>query len=142
MSAKYFLDTNIIIYALEGVPLEKAAITQELISKGIEKGSGVISYQVVQECLNAVTAKARLALAPDELQSLLRNTLTPLCRVFPNSAGFYANALDIRARYKYHFYDSLIVAAALEAGCERLYSEDMQHGQQIAQLRIENPFVT
>jgi predicted nucleic acid-binding protein len=142
MSAKYFLDTNIIIYALEGVPPEKAAIAQELISKGIEEGSGVISYQVVQECLNAVTRKARLALAPNELQRLLRDTLTPLCKVFPNSAGFYANALDIRARYKYHFYDSLIVTAALEAGCETLYSEDLQHGQQIAQLRIENPFVT
>ena len=56
--------------------------------------------------------------------------------------GFYANALDIRARYKYHFYDSLIVTAALEAGCETLYSEDLQHGQQIAQLRIGDQFVT
>jgi predicted nucleic acid-binding protein len=140
MSAKYFLDTNIFIYALENSPAEKATIAQGLIAKAIAEGAGIISYQVVQECLNAVTGKARLALSPDELRSLLDDTLLPLCQVFPDAPGFYASALDIRQRYKFHFYDSLIVAAALQARCDRLYSEDMQHGQAIGALRIENPF--
>jgi predicted nucleic acid-binding protein len=53
----------------------------------------------------------------------------------------YQRALDLQTRYRYAFYDSLIVAAALTAGCSRLYTEDMQHGQQIEGLRIENPFL-
>jgi predicted nucleic acid-binding protein len=140
MNAKYFLDTNIFIYALEGVPAQKAAIAQELIDKAIGEGTGIISYQVIQECLNVATGKARLALAPEELEGLLNNILFPLCKVFPSTPGFYARALDIRTRYRFHFYDALIVTAALEAGCERLYSEDLQHGQTIGHLRIENPF--
>ncbi len=54
--------------------------------------------------------------------------------------ALYRRGLDIRARYGFSFYDSLIVAAALESGCTRIYSEDLQHGQQIEGLIIENPF--
>ena len=57
------------------------------------------------------------------------------------SHALYRRALEIQARYRYGFYDSLIIAAALEAGCQRLLSEDMQHGQQIEHLRIVNPFL-
>jgi predicted nucleic acid-binding protein len=53
----------------------------------------------------------------------------------------YQRALDIQARYHYGFCDALIIAAALEAGCSRLYSEDLQHGQRIERLTIENPFL-
>jgi predicted nucleic acid-binding protein len=53
----------------------------------------------------------------------------------------YQRALDIQARYHYGFYDALIIAAALDAGCTRLYSEDLQHGQRIERLTIENPFL-
>jgi predicted nucleic acid-binding protein len=53
----------------------------------------------------------------------------------------YQRALDIQARYHFGFYDALIIAAALEAGCTRLYSEDLQHGQRIERLTIENPFL-
>ena len=53
----------------------------------------------------------------------------------------YKRALDIQARYHFGFYDALIIAAALEAGCSRLYSEDLQHGQRIERLTIENPFL-
>ena len=56
------------------------------------------------------------------------------------SQGLYHRALDIQARYRYGFYDALIIAAALDAGCTRLYSEDLQHGQRIDGLIIENPF--
>ena len=53
----------------------------------------------------------------------------------------YERGLFIKFRYQYSFYDSLIIAAALEAGCKTLYSEDMQHGQRIEQLIIKNPFL-
>ena len=64
MNASYFLDTNIIIYAVEGNPPAKAEIARVLVSEAIAEGIGVISYQVVQECLHAVTGKARIALTP------------------------------------------------------------------------------
>ena len=56
------------------------------------------------------------------------------------SLSLYRRSLDIQERYRFGYYDALIVAAALEAGCKRLLSEDLQHGQKIETLRIENPF--
>ena len=72
-------------------------------------------------------------------RDFLRNVLAPLWRVQP-SAALYTRTLDVQQRYRFSFYDSLIVAAALEAGCARLLSEDLQHGQLIEGLTIENPF--
>ena len=63
----------------------------------------------------------------------------PLLRVSA-SIGLYQRGLEIQARYRYGFYDALIIAGALEAGCTRLYSEDLQDGQRIDTLVIENPF--
>jgi len=65
--------------------------------------------------------------------------LAPLWRVMP-TVDLYTRALDLHKRYRYSFYDSLILAAALEASCVRLYSEDFQDGQQIEGLTLENPF--
>lgn len=63
----------------------------------------------------------------------------PLWTVSPSPA-LYHRALDVQARYRFSFYDSLIVAAAIEAGCARLYSEDLQDDQRVDGLTIENPF--
>jgi predicted nucleic acid-binding protein len=71
---------------------------------------------------------------------LLERMLVPLMRVMP-SAALYSDALRISQRFKFSFYDSLIVAAAQSAGCKRLLTEDMQHGQAIDGLRIVNPFI-
>ena len=69
----------------------------------------------------------------------MQHTLVPLWRVQPSPA-LYAKAMEIQQRLGFGFHDSLIVAAALEAGCQRLLSEDLQHGQRIGKLRVENPF--
>ncbi len=61
-------------------------------------------------------------------------------RVMPSPA-LYQRGLDLQARYDFSFYDALIVAAALESGSTRLYTEDLQHGQKIEGLLVENPFV-
>jgi predicted nucleic acid-binding protein len=58
------------------------------------------------------------------------------------SIDLLKSALELKERCRYSFYDSLIIAAALEADCDLLYSEDLHHGQQIGRLRIVNPFVT
>ena len=57
------------------------------------------------------------------------------------SLSLYRRALDLQTRYRYGFYDSLVIAAALDAGCTRLYSEDLQDGQRIEGLTIKNPFL-
>ena len=99
----------------------------------------MISFQVAQEFLNLCQRKFTPPMTYNEAQIFLEEILLPLCRVFP-SITLLGSALQVKDRYKFHFYDALIVAAALEAGCERLYSEDLQHGQAIGSLRVENPF--
>ena len=73
-------------------------------------------------------------------QIYLNDVLAPLCEIFP-SIEFYSQALQIKERWQYSWYDSLIVTAALQANCTILYSEDMHHGHLINQLTITNPFL-
>ena len=75
----------------------------------------------------------------NQLQQMLEAVLVPLWRVNPTQK-LYQQGLDLRVRFGFHFYDSLIIAAAQHAGCHTLYSEDLQHGQQIDGLTIVNPF--
>ena len=76
----------------------------------------------------------------DDTQDFLVNVLAPLWKVHPSTA-LYARALRIQSARGFSFCDSLNLAAALESGCKRLLTEDLQHGQQVDGLRIENPFL-
>ena len=140
MSAESFIDTNLFIYQLEASDERKSATADRIIRKGIETRDACISFQVVQECLNTVLRKAEIPLSTDETKQYLDNVLAPLYRV-PASLSLYRRALDLQTRYRYGFYDSLVIAAALDAGCTRLYSEDLQDGQRIEGLTIKNPFL-
>jgi len=73
-------------------------------------------------------------------QRFLTIVLEPLCEVF-SSLELYHRALEIMDQWRYSFYDSLIIASAVQADCALLYTEDMQHGQKIMNLTINNPFV-
>ncbi len=125
MSAEHFLDTNVLVYSVdEGVP-EKPQCVRELVAQSSTDASGCISYQVVQETVNVLTGKFGTPL--DRVRRLLDEVLIPLWEINP-TGSLYQSALSLQSRYGFSFYDSLIIAAALEAGCTRLYSEDMQHG--------------
>ena len=137
MSAEGFLDTNIFVYMLDQTDDLKRRRAEQLVRRGIEAGTGRISYQVVQETLDVVTG--RLGFSPSDSRTLLADVLAPLWTVHP-SRELYERGLALRDRYGFSFYDSMIVAGALEAGCVRLYSEDLQHGQRIQSLTIEDPF--
>ncbi len=139
MSAESFFDTNIFIYQLEGRDDHKAVIADELIVQGIATQTACISFQVIQECINVAVCKAQNPLTKKEMDKYITDVLAPLYIVQP-SIRLYQAALEIRFRYHFRCYDSLIVAAALEAGCKTLYSEDMHHGQRIEDLTITNPF--
>jgi predicted nucleic acid-binding protein len=134
-----FLDSNVFIYLFDPVDEHKRGIARDLIQAAIETDRGCISFQVVQETLRVLTGKLPKPLAPEAAQAFLQHSLLPLWTVMP-TPGLYAKALQLQSRLGYGFYDSLIIAAALEAGCKRLLSEDLQHGQRIEGLRIENPF--
>ena len=137
MSVDSFIDTNVLIYLFDETSVKKSRTSEELIRQSLENGSGCISYQVVQETLNIVTRK--LKASPDEARSLLDNVLEPLWRVNPTRA-LYRRGLELQTRYRFGFYDCLIIAAALDAGCKTLYTEDLQHGQQVETVTIVNPF--
>lgn len=134
-----FLDTNVIVYLFDETAPDKSATARLIVSSALDDGSGVVSFQVVQEVLNVLTRKLRVVARAADARDFLRETLMPMWTVQP-SAGLYARALDLKERIDIAFYDGLIVAAALEAGCRRLLTEDLQHGQRIDGLRIENPF--
>lgn len=139
MIAESFIDTNIFVYQLERLDTRKADIADELIERGIGSQTSCISFQVVQECLNTALRKAEVPLTEADMRRYMDDVLVPLYRIQPD-IGLYRRALDIRARYRFGFYDSLIVAAAAAAGCRTLYSEDLSHAQKIEGVTIINPF--
>lgn len=140
MNGRVFLDSNIFVYSFDDVAINKQRIADNLIHQGLKDGSAVISHQVVQEFLNVATRKFTHILSSDNAFRYLLTTLHPLWKISP-SPELSQSALSLQSIYQYSFYDSLIIAAALSAGCEILYTEDLQHGQRIEGLRIENPFL-
>jgi len=141
MSAKYFLDTNVLVYSFEQGQPEKRARAMALIANALQTGEGVISTQVVQEFLNVATRKFASPLTTADCKMYLHKVLHPLCQVYPDEA-LYESALDISHETGYSFYDSLIIAGSLRAGCAILYSEDLQPGQQIRSVQVVKPFAT
>ena len=136
----FFLDTNILIYALSINEPLKQPIAAALVEEALTTQRGVISTQVVQEFLNIATRRATPAFSATEAIKYLNGVLWPLCRHQPSQA-FYEHALQIKEMTGFAFYDSLIVTAAVQLGCRRLMSEDMQHGRKVQDVTILNPFV-
>ena len=139
MSTEVFFDTNVFTHHLDTTDARKHAVAERIVRDCLASGNACISFQVMQECLNTALRKAEVALSVDAARSYLDTVLLPLMQV-PASATLYHRALDVKARWRFGFYDLLIVAAALLAGSRRLFSEDMQHGQRIKALTIHSPF--
>src|ERR1700736_5322448 len=139
MRGRFFLDTDIFIYAFDSKAPAKAKKAVQLVRRAADTGEGIISYQVVQEFFNVALRLFPQPLSPAEAEQYLITVLRPLLAVH-SSPAIYFEALRIAEKHGLSWYDSLIVAAALEGQCEKLYSEDLQHGRTIENLRIENPF--
>lgn len=139
MNDKYFIDTNIFVYSFDSANSEKQKIANELIKRALKNNIGCISFQVIQEFMNISTRKFAVPLSIKDCEKYMNSILAPLCEVFV-SIELYTQALDVMERWKFSFYDSLIVAAALRADCSILYSEDLQHEQKIGPMTIRNPF--
>jgi predicted nucleic acid-binding protein len=139
MSAEYFIDTNVLIYSFDSKANAKCETARSLIGKALRTGCGVVSWQVVQEFLNVALHKWEVPLSAQDASAYVSTTLEPLCTVFP-SVALWRSALSIQAQSQYRFYDSLIVASALQCDAKVLYSEDLQAGRQFGNLEIINPF--
>ncbi|MDB5969316.1 MAG: PilT protein domain protein [Hydrocarboniphaga sp.] len=135
-----FFDTNVLVYLFDARDARRSEIADALLASAQRDRTGIISFQVVQETLSVLTRKLKPTFSADQARQALDQVLLPLWTIHPTPA-LYQRALDVQGRYGFAFYDSLIVAAALEGGCTRLLSEDLQHGQQIDSLTIENPFL-
>jgi len=140
MSDRFFLDTNIFVYSFDKNALQKASRSTELIRRAIQAGSGIVSYQVVQEFFNLALRRFAEPMAIADAEQYLSATFRPLLAVH-SSHALYSQALQLSAKHKVPWYDSLILAAAIEGKCGILYSEDFQHGRRFGDLRIVNPFV-
>lgn len=139
MSVEFFLDTNVFVYSFDEREPAKAGRSRELIEQALIGGRGCTSWQVVQEFFNVALHKWEQPMAPQSAGVYLRRTLAPLCRVMP-SLRLWEEAMHLHETTQFRWYDSLIVAAALESGAAVLYSEDLQDGRRLAGMTIRNPF--
>jgi predicted nucleic acid-binding protein len=127
-----FFDTNVLIY-LASADAAKADRAERLVAQG-----GAIGVQVLNEVTNV--ARRRMRLSWQETHDLL-SSLRGLLTVHPLTLEVHEAGLALAERYRFAPNDAMIVAAALQAGCDRLWSEDMQHGMVLAEgLRILDPF--
>ena len=138
MNDKIFLDTNILVYAFGAkkstVPEPRIAMAEQIVMLG-----GVVSIQVLNEFVQVCHRKADLSWV-QILGSL--EVIKDLCgRTIPLTIETHEAAVDLSRRHSFNIYDSLILAAAMQAGCTTLYTEDMQHGQTFGKLTIVNPFL-
>jgi predicted nucleic acid-binding protein len=139
MSAEFFIDTNVLIYHLDNTDERKHQVAELIVRDALTTGNACISAQVVQECVNVALRKSKMALPLEEVRQYLDAVLVPLMQVTANEA-LYHRALDVQGRWRFSFYDSLIVAGAMAAGCRTLWSEDLQHGQILGSLTVIDPF--
>jgi predicted nucleic acid-binding protein len=132
MSAKRFLDTNVLIYAFAESEA-KADIAEAVLSEG-----GVISAQVLNEFTHVCSRKLKLSWAEiEERRAVVKLLVTDILSI---TLALHEAAVDLARAHHFSFYDALIIAAAQSAGCAMLLSEDLQHGRAIDGLTIENPF--
>jgi len=140
MNDRFFLDTNILVYALSKANPAKQLVASRLVDQAIDSGKGIIGYQVVQEFFNVAFRRFSPPMSTVEAELVLAVTLRPLLAVH-SSYSIFARAFELARKSSISWYDSLIVSAALETDCRILFTEDLQHGQQFQKLRVVNPFL-
>ncbi len=137
MSGKMFVDTNIMVYAHDLDAGYKREMAKALMEKLWSQNTGVISIQVLQEFYVTVTQKIARPLSKAKTRGILKNYSH--WQVELNGMDTLLSASDIQERYVLSFWDALIVAAAVNAGAEKILTEDLSDGQILEGVLIENP---
>jgi predicted nucleic acid-binding protein len=135
-AAKTFLDANVLVYAQDADSPSKRRRSRALIEELAVSGVGVISTQVLQEFYVAATRKLHVApLAAKGIVKAFR-----VFEVVQTTPDLIDDAIDCSILNELSFWDAMIVAAAAAAGCTRIFSEDLNHGQTVLGVRVENPY--
>lgn len=138
MRDKFFLDTNILVYAHDVEDTGKQTRSRELIYRAVREGNGVISPQVLSEFFVTVTRKIAEPISePTARREMI--LLSCLCSV-DQDATMVIRALDMKSRWTVSYWDALILAAAERAECKVLYSEDLSHQQFYGDIQVFDPF--
>jgi predicted nucleic acid-binding protein len=135
---KIFLDTNILIYAYDISAGVKHVTAVQVLSELWDSGRGVLSTQVLQEFIVSVTRKIPKPIDEHQATNIVRDFLR--WELVVNDGDSILEAARLVSRYRFSFWDCLIIQAALKSGCNILLSEDLSNRQVIEPLQIRNPF--
>ncbi len=134
---KKYIDTNVFLYAFLNQDSHKKLVSVKMLTQAVWEGSGWISLQVVKEFSNVMVKKSTKAL-PEILSAL---EIFKRFNLVQESLLSVRRALEIRDKYQLQFYDSLMLAAAERAGCDEIYTEDLNNGQFYCGIKAINPFL-
>jgi len=138
MTDKIFVDSNIFVYAYTDDNRQKHILSRNLLKDNILTSEIILSVQILNEFYSVMT---KYKYSHDEIKSCLDEIIEQV-EIMPLKLNTFKRCLFIKEKYGYSWWDSLVLASALEHNCKILYSEDMQHGQIIeGSLKIVNPFL-
>jgi predicted nucleic acid-binding protein len=133
-----FVDTNILVYAEDRNTKAKHETARDLVIELWEKREGVLSIQVLQEFYVTATRKLKKPLSAAKAREIVHEYLT--WTVVENTSRLLTAALVLHQSAQLSFWDAMVVQAAVEAGCDTLYSEDLNAGQRFGSVVVVNPF--
>jgi predicted nucleic acid-binding protein len=136
VSERTFFDTNMLVYADDRDAGQKSQIAQGLLGEAIRSQTAVLSTQVLQEYFVVSTRKLKV---PPEVARQKVDLLSSL-EVVQIDVSLILEAIDLGLLRHFSFWDALILSCARAAGCTRLLTEDLHHGQLVAGVRVVNPF--
>lgn len=140
MSDRYFVDTNILMYAHDSAAGEKHTRAKALVEELWENRSGAVSTQVLQELAVNLRRKAKKPLDAKATRDVISDYL--VWQVVVNGGESILEALELEARYQLSFWDALVIQAAQAAGADILYSEDLSDGQRYGTVQVKNPLTS
>jgi predicted nucleic acid-binding protein len=139
MNDRFFVDTNILVYAYDDSAGPKHAMAISLLTEGLQSGAAIISTQVLQELAICLRRKVARSLQNKEIRKIVSELLDEW-EVFVNDSKSVLHSLEVEDRYKTSFWDALILHAAQASGAHTLYTEHLNHGQMYGGVRVINPF--
>ena len=133
-----FVDTNVLIYAHDRSAGEKHLRARELVTGLWESGEGCLSIQVLQEFYVNVTRKVAKPLTPEAAAQIIADL--SVWQVYRPGVEDVLDAIRLQSRYRISFWDAMIIASALQSGCQTIWSEDLNPGQTYDQVKVLSPF--
>ena len=131
-----FLDTNVLIYSIDGKDPAKQVVAREIVVSAVRGGGFLISAQVLNEFSNIALLKLKLSV--EEVRKFV--SFFFFFFVVSLESRWTDAALLLKQRYETQFFDSLLLAAAQENGCDEILTEDLNDGQMYGSVKAVNPF--